>query len=160
MTFPTTFRCFWLISVALSAYAQTRPNFSGTWRLNPSESNLTDRRVAVPDSLVWKISQRGDHMTYTVERVAQGKKNAFTAEIDIGGGAYESDAAGIITARWNGTALAVDTLYNPDNERRASMEETWTLSEDGTKLTDSVVYHMPKTAKNPSDAVFKRVFEK
>jgi hypothetical protein len=109
---------------------------------------------------VWKISQRGDHMTYTVERVAQGKKNAFTAEIDIGGGAYESDAAGIITARWNGTALAVDTLYNPDNERRASMEETWTLSEDGTKLTDSVVYHMPKTAKNPSDAVFKRVFEK
>jgi hypothetical protein len=40
------------------------------------------------------------------------------------------------------------------------MDEVWTLSEDGTTLTDSVVYHVLKNAKNQSDVIFKRVFDK
>jgi hypothetical protein len=142
------------------AFPQSHPNFSGTWKLNVSASDYTDRRVAVPDSLIWKIEQRGDRLTYTVEGARQGKKTGFTAEFDIGGGSFESDEAGIITARWKGTALTVGTLYNPDNERRSSMEEVWALSDDGRTLTDTVVFHMPKTAKNQVDALFKRVFEK
>jgi hypothetical protein len=153
----------WTIVIAAAiaiAYGQPKPDFSGTWKLNPSQSNYTDPRVAVPDSLVWKLEHRRDHLLYIVEGIRQGKKNGFTADINIGGGAFESDEAAIITARWQGASLAVQTVYNPGNERRASMDEVWTLSEDGTTLTDSVLYHVPKTAKNQSDVIFKRVFDK
>ena len=145
---------------AASAYARSRPNFSGTWKLSASQSEYGDKRAAVPDSLIWKVNQLGDHFTYTVEGLRQGKKNGFTAEVEIGGRPYESDEAGIITARWKGNNLVVDTLYNPDNDRRSSIEEMWILSEDGAKLTDNVVYHVPKTAKNQADVIFKRVFDK
>ena len=90
----------------------------------------------------------------------QGKKNGFTADLHIGGEPHESDAAGIISVEWKGDSLAVDTLYNPQNERRASMEELWTLSADGKKLNDKVVYHVPASAKDQSDVQFTRVFDK
>jgi hypothetical protein len=90
----------------------------------------------------------------------QGKKNEFAADLHIGGQPHQSDAAGIISVEWKGDGLAVDTLYNPTNERRASMEEIWTLSEHRKKLTDKVVYHVPASAKDQSDVQFTRVFDK
>ena len=156
------FRGLLCLSLILSAgaWSQTKPNFSGTWKLNPAESDFSDKRAAVPDALVWKIQQRGDDLKYSVEAQRQGKKNDFKAELRIGGQPFESDAAGIISAKWDSDSLAVDTLYNPDNDRRSSMEEVWTLSSDGKKLTDKVVYHVPKIAKNPADVQFQRVFDK
>ena len=142
------------------AWTQTRPNFSGTWKLNAAESDFSDKRIAVPDRLVWKLQQQGDDLKYSVEAERQGKKNAYNLEVRIGGEPFESDAAGIVSVKWTGDSLAVDTLYNPDNDRRSSMEEIWTLSEDGKKLIDKVVYHMPKTAKNTADVQFQRVFDK
>lgn len=142
------------------ACAQTKPNFSGTWKLNVPESDYSDKRAAVPDSLVWKLEQRSDRLTLVVEAVRKGQKNGFTADIEIGGPPFESNEAGIIAARWKPPSLLVDTLYNPDNERRASMEEIWTLSDDGRKLIDAVVFHVPKNAANRADVVFRRVFDK
>jgi hypothetical protein len=142
------------------AFGQAQPNFSGTWKLSIPESDYSDRRVARPDSLVWKIEHRAEHLKYTVDREQQGKKNGFVADLEIGGEAFESDEAGIITAQWRGNSLIVDTLYNPNSERRASMEEVWSLSDNGKKLVDSVVYHVPKSAKNQTDVIFRRIFEK
>lgn len=140
--------------------AQSKPDFSGVWKLNPAESKYDDKRAAVPDRLVWNIRQQGMHIVYRVESERQGKKNEFEAETDIGGEAFESDAAGIIRFQWKGTRLAVDTLYNPGQDRESSVEEIWTLSEDGKKLTDVMVYHMPGTAKDKSDVHITRVFDK
>lgn len=148
-----------MVAIAL-ACAQPKPKFSGTWKLNTAESDYTDKRLSFPDSLVWTLEQKGEHLKYTVAGVRQGKNNGFTADVQIGEEPFESNEAGIITAKWKGASLIVDTLYNPQNERRSSMEEIWTLSEDGKKLTDKVVYHVPKTAKNPADIEFKRVFDK
>jgi hypothetical protein len=99
-------------------------------------------------------------VTYKVRSERKGKKNEFEADADIGGEPYESDAAGIIRFQWKGSSLAVDTLYNPGQDRETSIEEVWTLSEDGKKLTDEAVYHVPKNAKDTSDVRFKRVFDK
>jgi hypothetical protein len=60
------------------AYSQTKPNYSGTWRLNVAESDFGDKRIALPDSLVWTLQQRTGHLRYTVERARQGKKSSFT----------------------------------------------------------------------------------
>jgi hypothetical protein len=59
---------------------------------------------------------------------------------------------------WKASTLAVGTLYNPGTDRESSMEEIWTLSEDGKKLIDQMVYHLP--AKQPGDVRVRRVFEK
>ena len=136
------------------------PNFSGTWKLNVAESDFSDKRTAAPDLLVWTVKQHGDDLNFSIQAERQGKKNAYSIEVRIGGAPFESDAAGIVSAKWQRNSLAVDTLFNPDNERRASMEEIWTLSEDGNKLIDKVIYHVPKTAKNPADIHFQRVFDK
>ena len=145
---------------AAVALAQNKPDYSGNWKLNAEESNFTDKRTRAPDHLTWNIRQVKNHIYYKVAAERDGKKNAFEADAEIGGEPFESDAAGIIRFRWNGANLAVDTLYNPGQERQTSMEETWTLSADGKKLTDEVVYHVPKSAKDPSDVHFTRVFDK
>jgi hypothetical protein len=149
-----------LCIAAYPASAEEKPNFSGRWKLNVAESSFTDKRAPPPDSLLWTLEHRGDKNKYTVAGERQGKKNGFTADLHIGGAPHESDAAGIITVEWKGDSLVVDTLYNPDNERRASMEEIWTLSEDSKTLTDTVVFHMPSTAKDQSDVKLTRVFHK
>lgn len=140
--------------------AQNKPDFSGVWKLNPAESTMKDKRVSAPGSLVWTLRQNGSHVTYKVEADRQGKKHSFEAEADIGGQAFESDAAGIIRWKWKGNGMVVETLYNPGQDRESSMLEIWTLSDDGKKLTDEVIYHMPRTAKDPSDVRFTRVFDK
>ena len=80
------------------------------------------------------------------------------ADLYIGGPSHESNEAGITTVEWRGASLAVDTLYNPQDERRSSVEEIWTLSDDGKALTDTVVFHVPATAKDQSDVKITRVF--
>ena len=141
------------------AFGQPQANFSGTWKLNVSDSDYADKRVVVPESLIWKIELRGDNLKYTVEGQRQGKKFGFTPDVEIGGAPFESNEAGIISVHRKGNSLIVDTLYNPDNDRRSSMQESWTVSDDGKKLIDSVVFHVPKSAKNQTDVAFKRTFD-
>ena len=156
----TAKRLLFLSLLITSLWAQTKPNFSGTWKLNVAESDFSDKRAAVPDRMVWTLEQKGDHVAYKVEVERQGKKNGFDLDADIGGAPFESDDAGIVSFQWKGLGLVVDTLYNPGTDRQSSMQEIWTLSFDGKKLSDEVVYHMPKTAKNPADVHFKRVFDR
>jgi hypothetical protein len=151
-----------LLSLVCTAFisGQSKPDFSGSWKLNAAESEFSDKRTSAPDLLVWTLRHEGIHVTYKVQSERKGKKNEFEADADIGGDPFESDAAGIIRFRWKGSSLAVDTLYNPGQDRESSIEEIWTLSGDGKKLTDDVVYHVPKNAKDTSDVRFRRVFEK
>jgi hypothetical protein len=139
---------------------QSKPDFSGTWKLNAVESDFSDKRTSAPDLLVWTLRHEANHVTYKVQSERQGRKNAFEADADIGGEPFESDAAGIIRFQWKGSSLAVDTLYNPGKDRQSSMEEIWTVSAEGKRLTDDVIYHVPKIAKDTSDVRFKRVFDK
>jgi hypothetical protein len=154
-------RAVWLSLVcAVLLSGQGKPDFSGTWKLNAGESDFSDKRTSPPELLVWTLRHEGKHVTYKVQAERKGKKNEFDADADIGGEPYESDAAGIIRFQWKGSSLAVDTLYNPGQDRETSMEEVWTLSGDGKKLTDDVVYHVAKNAKDTADVRFKRVFDK
>ena len=145
---------------AILICGQNKPDFSGTWKLNAVESNFSDKRTSAPDLLVWTLQLETNHVTYRVHSERQGRKTEFEADTEIGGEPFESDAAGIIRFQWKGSSLAVDTLYNPGQDRQSSMEEIWTVSPDGKKLTDDVIYHVPKIAKNTSDVRFKRVFDK
>ena len=78
-------------------------------------------------------------------------------DVKVGGAPYESDEAGVISMEWKGSKLAVNTLYNPGQDRQSSNEEVWTLSPDGKRLTDDLTIHPPR---NGAPVHVVRVFDK
>ncbi|HLG98979.1 MAG TPA: hypothetical protein VKX49_21895 [Bryobacteraceae bacterium] len=146
-----------LFTVALCAAAQPRPNFSGNWLLNLSASDYSAPNTAKPDKITVSIQQQRDHFKYRWERYAGGKKGAFEVDVTVGGPAYESDEAGVVSMEWKGDKLIVTTLYNPGQDRQSENIETWALSADGRRLTDDVTVHPPQN-RPPVHVV--RVFDK
>ena len=146
---------FLCLALAACAAAQSKPNFSGTWSLNRADSDYS-AGGSLPDRLVRTVQHNGKSLRYTVEREKDGRKGSFDVELEIGGAPYESDAAGIVTAEWSGATLVIKTLYNPGTDREASQVEKWTLSADGKKVVDQLVFHRPDGKEVP----IKRVFDK
>ena len=102
--------------VACAAWAADAP-FVGTWKLNPSKSQLADQM--------------------TMES-AGGNKYTF----DVGGGPETVAADGTDQPGYGGTTVAV-TLTGPDSlkfvrkqEGRVLLTAYWTLSKDGSTLND------------------------
>ena len=143
--------------LATIATAQQRPNFSGTWKINVAESDYSDKRASAPDRLVFTIQQKGDKLKYQVTREKDGKKGYFEVDVTIGGSAYESDAAGIVSASWKGDKLEIPTLFNPGQDRQSDQTQVWSLSPDGKKLTDDLTVRRPK---NGGEVHVRRVFDK
>src|SRR5256885_1419604 len=103
-------------ALAACAWAQSKPDFSGTWKLNPAESDFSDHG-AVPDRLVRTLRQSGNALRYKEEWAKGDRKNQFDIELEIGGQADASDAAGIVTVEWKDSSLLVKILYNPGTDR-------------------------------------------
>jgi hypothetical protein len=146
-----------LLCFALVASAQSKPNFSGTWRLNLNASDYRAPSAARPDKMTLTIQQKGDHFKYRLDREQNGKKGGYDVDVSVGRAPYESDEAGVVSIEWKGEALIVNILYNPGQERQSDLVETWTLSADGQRLTDDLVVHPPK--QQPAVHIV-RVFDK
>ncbi len=146
-----------LLCTALLAIAQTKPDFSGNWVLNLQASDYSAPNTAKPDKITIAIQQKGNHFKYRWDRYANGRKGGYDVDVTAGGSPFESDAAGVISLEWKGSALAVSTLYNPGQDRQSYNEELWTLSADGKRLTDDLTIHPPQNAA-PVHVV--RVFDK
>jgi|SRR5579872_1209950 len=148
---------YFLFCTALVAAGQSKPNFSGNWILNLQASDLSAPNINKPDKITIAIQQKGDHFKYRWDRYGNGKKAGYDVEVSVGGGPHVSDEAGIISMEWKGSTLMVNTLYNPGQDRESNTAETWTLSEDGKRLTDDVVVHPPQ---NRAPVHLVRVFDK
>lgn len=144
-----------IVALTAGAGAQSKPNFSGTWKLNPAESDFTDHGT-VPDRLVRTLRHNGNTLGYMEDWQKGDRKNHFDIELEIGGGADESDAAGIVKVEWKDSTLLVHILYNPGTPRQAEQSEIWSLGDDGKKLTDQTVW---RTAKGQEFHI-RRVFDK
>jgi hypothetical protein len=144
-----------VLALTLCAAAQTHPDFSGIWVLNPAESNYRANKPNMPNRLVRTIKQKGDKLSYKVESERNGKKGGFEVDLTIGGERYESDAAGVVSAEWKGSSLVITTLFNPDSDHPSDQTETWVLCEDGNKVVDELEYHSKQ-----GKALMTRVFDK
>ena len=125
--------------VALASSPQSKPDFSGTWKLNIDETEFPGAKPS-PEafSAVRTVEQKARELRLKVERVANRQKSGFNfVTIPIGTGqSHESNEAGIITAEWRGETLHFAYLYNPGTERQSERTEDWTLAADGRKLID------------------------
>ena len=128
--------CVFLMVFLGLVQAQTKTDFSGTWKVNTSKSDFGP--MPPPDSRVEKVTQQdpdlkvnvastggpmGD-MTYDVSYNTEGKETTNT----VAGNEIKS------TAKWDGAELAIESKGS-FNGTDFTSKERWGLSSDGKELT-------------------------
>ena len=136
------------------AQAQTRPNLSGTWKVNMSKSDfgrgpapeartdsITHEDPNLKDTIT-QSNQQGE-ITYDMNYFTDGRETTNT----IRGNEFKS------TAHWDGDQLAVESkgsLAGP-----VTLKDRWSLSGDGKTLT--LQRHAARTIGSTDQKI---VFEK
>ena len=118
-----------VISCALlsSTTAQTKPDFSGTWRFDPTRSDsATYPELSRPVTLV--ITQ-----TATAVRIDTTRKSGTTSEVAKFGSNEPLTVLGAATARWRGETLLVDIIRDIQGQS-VTVHQEMTLSADGREL--------------------------
>ena len=139
----------------MTAFAQQKPDFSGTWKLNvaKSEFGVLPGPTSRTDVITHKDPSLSDSVTlenaegkqeYTANYTTDGKE----AVNKIGPREVKS------TLKWAGSNLAVSSKF-VYNDSDVTGESTWALSGDGKTLTFSIHYVSPL-----GEADQKLVFEK
>lgn len=127
------------VLLAAVAAAQSKPNFTGTWKQDDSRSTVRpgstlkySNEIDHQDPKLSKttIMDYGDRpaTTYTQNYMTDGKPNRSTDR--------EGDSI-TTTVKWEGSMLVFET---GETEKAGALftRETWTLSEDGTTLTKKI----------------------
>jgi hypothetical protein len=129
----SSFAMLLLLAAALPALA--KPDFSGSWKLNPAKSDFGE--MPSPSS-----------MTSTITHQEPNLKNVVKQSSDMGDIEYESNyttdgkecvntlmnAPLTSVLKWDGDVLTIDSKGKfGDNE--FTMQDRWALSEDGKTLT-------------------------
>jgi hypothetical protein len=146
---------FVTLILAAGAFAQSQPNFSGTWKLNASKSDFgplpgPDTRTDVIEhkegTLKDKVSAAGQqgNQDYTLTFKTDGTETVNTV----------GDREIKVSAKWEGPALAVSTKL-AFNDMQIEIKANWTVSADGATLTQAV--HL---SSSMGEADQKMVYEK
>ncbi len=131
------------VALAASLAAQSKPDFSGTWKLNVGKS---DYGVLPPsNSRTDVIDHKDPALKVSVsDDGAQGQQN-YTLALTTDGKEALNHPGGLDmknVATWQGNNLVVNTkLQFQGND--VSIKSTWTLSDDGKTLTQSAHLESP-----------------
>jgi hypothetical protein len=128
----------WLVALlsTLLLNAESRPNFSGTWKQNmeksPTKTSLK--------SYVNTIELKDTSLKVVVTMVGDRGENSYTRSYTIGKEETSQDREGdrfTTNVKWEGNTLVFETV---EKEREATLtsKEVWTLSEDGKTLTKTI----------------------
>ena len=123
-----------LVVSAASLDSQTHPQFSGTWRLDPTRSESAAEDA--PGQLTVQITQTDQEVTFVTSKGAQQNRTVHkfvatpTAPFAIDGSAAR--------AYWSGASLVTEGTRLIQGQTVAS-RETRTLSADGAEMTVDVV---------------------
>jgi hypothetical protein len=119
------------------AVAQTKPNFSGEWKMNAAKSDFG--QMPAPTSLVLKIAHSDPELK--VARTQVSERGEFTSE-----SAYTTDGKECVnktrfgesksTLKWEGNALVIATKMDFQGNE-VTITEKWSLSDDGKTLTQN-----------------------
>ncbi len=115
--------------LALPAFGDQKPNFSGTWKLNGTASKFPNGN---PPVMTRTVEQKGDSLHYKMERDINGTKSGFDIEVSIGDANPEAAA----TAVWEGAVLVVTLISAPQHLRQIEHRK---LVEGGKRLIDETL---------------------
>ncbi len=127
------------LASTIAALAQTKPNFTGTWKQNNAKSTV---RPGPTYQYVNKIDHQDPNLTVTTvfsggNRPDSSYTRTYTTD---GKPTVSKDREGdefTTTVKWEGDTLVFETV---EKERGAniSSRETWNLSEDGKTLAKTL----------------------
>jgi hypothetical protein len=126
-----------ILLLGAAAFAQSQPNFSGTWKLNvaksdfgmmPAPENRTDVIAHTADGIQDKVSAKNQQgqQDFTVNFKTDGTESANKAG--------ERDVK--MSAKWDGPVLVVTTKLDVQGTEIV-IQAKWTLSEDGATLSQA-----------------------
>jgi hypothetical protein len=129
---------------ATSMLAQSKPNFSGTWKLNTAKSDFGP--VPAPDSRTDVIDHNDPAMKINTSLVGgpQGNMNATSNYTTDGKEAtnHMGDREIKATVVWEGSKLVVNAKTS-FQDAELLIKSVWTLSDDGKTLTQNVHFTTP-----------------
>jgi hypothetical protein len=117
------------------ASAQARPNFGGTWKLNPAKSDFDGRP---PHSAVVTIEHKEPRITSTYRVDIGGREIEDTVTFTTDGGETKNrtfDAELTYKARWEGLIMVREAKGRMSNGVSVTRQDRWSLSKDGKVLT-------------------------
>ena len=122
-----------VLAIAMGAFAQAKPDFSGKWALDASKSDQMGGGGRGMGGGPITIKQTATELTREMTRGEQVM--ATTYKLDGTETTQESPmGSSKASAKWDGSKLVIKTTRETPN---GSMEttETWSLSADGKELT-------------------------
>lgn len=146
---------FVIALVSISAAAQQKPDFSGTWKLNVAKSDFG--ALPGPESRTDVITHKDPSLTDEMTAEGpQGKQQATIKYTTDGKEATNQMGPREVksTLKWEGNNLLISSkfLYN---EAEVNAQANWSLSADGKTLTINAHYASPMGETDQ-----KLVFEK
>lgn len=150
----TTLRALALMSLlALTTSAQSKPDFSGDWKMNAARSSFGP--LPPPSSMTRKITHVEPALTIIEDQSGDMGQQNTTRKFTTDGKemSFESQGANVTSsAVWEGATLLVVT-----NVAAAGLQfiDRMTLSEDGKTMTSAVHITSPQ-----GDVDLKVVFDK
>jgi hypothetical protein len=129
-----------LLAARTAAQTAEKPNFTGTWTLDPAKSELSSTKG---DTLTWDVEQKGTSLKLA-ETSADRKDSKFEYSCATTGKECEV-ATGKdplkISTYYNGATLV--QFYRGGASGDHISKRQWQLSEDKKALTVNVVYITP-----------------
>ena len=119
------------LALSLASFAQSKPNFSGNWKLNVGKSDFG--MMPPPDSRTDAIQQTDDGIKDEVSSVGQQGPMKFTLALKTDGTESTIKAGPRelkVSAAWQGPALVVTTKLDYEGNP-VTIKSNWTLSPDG-----------------------------
>jgi hypothetical protein len=121
--------CLWVAF----ATAQTKPNFTGAWKMNPQKSKFSG---GGPDGILIKISHKEPEFIEDWSISTPDGERSFQAKYTIGGKETEQQVMGRTAqtlAKWAGDSLIIEWKSGD-----GSFNRKITLSADGKTMTKVV----------------------
>ncbi|MGI9066733.1 MAG: hypothetical protein ACR2HX_10050 [Pyrinomonadaceae bacterium] len=142
------------LSIA-SVFAQQRPDFSGTWKLNVAWSDFGI--LGGPNSRTDVIIHKGRSLSNSITADSVQGRQEFKMNYTTDGKQAVNKMGPLeikSTLKWVGNSLVISSRFIVNNADISS-EATWTLSPDGKTLTTSTRFK-----GSLGDSSQKLVFEK
>lgn len=139
-----------------SAFAQQKPDFSGTWKMNAAKTDFG--ALQGPDSRTDVITHKEPSLTDDVTADGGQGKQQYTVKYTTDGkevtnqiGPREVKS----TLKWEGSNLVISSKFTY-NDAEVNTRATWALSADGKTLTISI--HLASSTLGETDQTV--IFEK
>lgn len=132
-----------LAAFATIATAADKPNFSGSWVLDADKSNFGP--MPPPANMTRKIDHQDPSMTVDQTGGPQGDQS-MTIKYSTDGKETVNSMMGNdvkTTAAWEGNALMINMKADLGGNE-VKITDKWTLSDDGTVLTDLMHLALPQ----------------